>query len=86
VKYGWFDLAGLIGVALIVVAYLMLQLDKLRSTALSYSLLNAIGALLIICSLWSSFNLSAFLMEGFWFLISVFGLFRRLASNRPLTG
>jgi hypothetical protein len=46
-----FDLAGFIGVLLIVVAYLLLQLDKLPSSSPSYSLLNAAGALLIIVSL-----------------------------------
>lgn len=40
----WFDIAGLVGVVLIVIAYLLLQLGKLRSTAASYSLLNAVGA------------------------------------------
>ena len=46
-----FDLAGFIGVLLIVIAYLLLQLDKLPSASPSYSLLNAAGALLIIVSL-----------------------------------
>ena len=76
----WFDLAGFVGVLLIVVAYLLLQLNKLPSSALSYSLLNAVGALLVMVSLLFDFNLSAFLMEAFWFLISLLGLFRSLLS------
>ena len=75
------DIAGLFGVLLIVIAYLLLQLDRLRSSAFSYSLMNAVGALLIIFSLWKSFNLSAFVMEGFWFLISMVGLLRRFGSK-----
>ena len=39
----WFDIAGLAGVVLIVIAYLLLQLEKLPSSAPSYSLLNALG-------------------------------------------
>ena len=50
-SFHWFDLAGFIGVLLIVVAYLLLQLDKLPSSSPRYSLLNAGGALLIIVSL-----------------------------------
>ena len=73
-----FDLVGFIGVLLIVVAYLLLQLDKLPSSSPKYSLLNAGGALLIIVSLIFAFNLSAFIMEVFWFLISLFGLWRSL--------
>ena len=77
-----FDLAGFIGVLLIVVAYLLLQLDKLPSSSPRYSLLNAGGALLIIVSLIFAFNLSAFIMEAFWFLISLFGLWRSLSTRK----
>jgi hypothetical protein len=80
----WFDLAGFLGVLLIVVAYLLLQLDKLPSSAPSYSLLNAAGALLIIASLLFKFNFSAFLIEVFWFLISLLGLSKWLISRKRL--
>ena len=80
--FHWFDLAGFIGVLLIVVAYLLLQLDKLPSSSPRYSLLNAGGALLIIVSLIFAFNLSAFIMEVFWFLISLFGLWRSLVYRK----
>jgi len=79
----WFDIAGLTGVVLIVIAYLLLQLGKLPSTAASYSLLNALGAGLVMVSLLFAFNLSAFLMEAFWFLISLFGLVRSL-TRKPV--
>ena len=76
------DLAGFIGVLLIVVAYLLLQLDKLPSSSPRYSLLNAGGALLIIVSLIFAFNLSAFIVEAFWFLISLLGLWRSLVHGK----
>ena len=75
-KYGLVDLLGLIGVVIIVVTYLFLQLDKLSSNALAYSLMNAIGASLIVLSLLVNFNLSALLMEVFWVLISLLGVYR----------
>ena len=77
-----FDLAGFIGVVMIAIAYLLLQLDKLPSSSLSYSLLNAAGALLIIISLIFKFNLSAFIVEVFWFLISLLGLTKSLVSRK----
>lgn len=80
-NYGWFDIAGLVGVVLIVIAYLLLQLGKLPSSSPSFSLLNALGALLVMVSLVFDFNLAAFLMEAFWFLISLFGLLRPLYSK-----
>jgi hypothetical protein len=80
--YSWFDLIGNIGVLLMVVAYLLLQLEKLSSSALSYLLLNTVGAILVIISLMFRFNLSAFFMEAFWLLISLYGLAKLLFSRR----
>jgi hypothetical protein len=84
VNLNLFDLAGFIGVLLIVIAYLLLQLDKLPSSALSFSLLNAAGSLLIMLSLIFKFNVSAFLIEVFWFLISLIGLSKWLATRKRL--
>lgn len=67
---------------LMVVAYLLLQLEKLSSAAVSYLALNAIGAVLVIISLTVRFNLSAFLMEAFWLLISLYGLAKPLFARR----
>jgi hypothetical protein len=76
------DLAGFIGVVLIIVAYLLLQLEILPSSSPKYSLLNAAGALLVIISLIFAFNLSAFIVEAFWFLISLTGLWRSLSGGK----
>jgi len=81
-----FDVAGFIGVLLIVIAYLLLQLDKLPSSSLSFSLMNAGGSLLIILSLLFKFNASAFLIEVFWFLISLLGLTRWLIARKQPPG
>ena len=84
-EYGWYDLAGNIGVLMMVVAYLLLQIEKLSSSAVSYLLLNAGGAILVIVSLIFHFNLSAFLMEVFWLLISLFGLAKPLIVKTKVT-
>jgi predicted membrane protein len=80
--YGWYDLVGNVGVALMVLAYLLLQAEKLRSSDLSYSLMNGVGALLVLISLLYRFNLSAFLVEAFWLLISIYGLIKFVARPR----
>jgi hypothetical protein len=77
-NYGLMDLVGNIGVVTLMVTYLLLQLEKIRSTDLSYSVLNAVGASLIVASLIVDFNLSALLMEVFWVLISFIGIGRHL--------
>ena len=83
-NFNLFDVAGFIGVLLIVIAYLLLQLDKLPSSSLSFSLMNAAGSLLIMLSLVFKFNVSAFLIEVFWFLISLLGLTKWfIARKRP---
>ena len=69
------DFVGNIGVAIMMIAYLLLQLNKMKN-GLVYSVVNAIGASLVILSLLTNFNLSAFLMEAFWVLISLVGIIR----------
>lgn len=86
-SYGPLDLVGNIGVIVLMITYLMLQLNKLSSDALAYSVLNAVGASLIVISLLFDFNLSALLMEVFWVLISFVGIYRyfRLKALRSST-
>jgi multisubunit Na+/H+ antiporter MnhB subunit len=86
-SYGPLDVVGNIGVAILIITYLMLQLNKLSSDSLAYSVLNAAGAGLIVISLLFDFNLSALLMEVFWVLISFVGIYRyfRLKALRSQT-
>ena len=86
-SYGPLDLLGNIGVVILMITYLMLQLNKLSSDSLAYSVLNAAGAGLIVISLLFDFNLSALLMEVFWVLISLVGIYRyfRLKALRSET-
>jgi hypothetical protein len=86
VEYSWYDLVGNIGVLLMVVAYLLLQLEKLSSSAVSYLLLNALGAILVVVSLLFRFNLSAFFMEVFWLLISLYGLAKSISRPKVVRG
>lgn len=75
--YEWHDFIGNIGVICILITYLLVQLEKLGATTRIYSFLNAVGAGLIVFSLMYDFNLSAFVIETAWLLISLFGLARR---------
>lgn len=77
-NYSWSDLLGNVGVALIILAYLGIQLGRLDARGLGYSVANAVGALLVLVSLIQDFNLSAFIIEAFWVLISLIGIWRWL--------
>ena len=82
--YEWHDFVGNLGVFCILATYLLLQLEKLDVSSLSYSVLNAFGAGLIVFSLLYDFNLSAIVMEMAWLLISLFGIARRfLIVSQP---
>lgn len=68
------NIVGLIGVGLILMAYLLLQIEKLKSEDLTYSLLNLAGAACILISLTFEWNLPSFVVETFWLGISVYGI------------
>jgi hypothetical protein len=81
-SYAWYDVIGTAGVAVIILTYILLQVERIRSDQLIYSLLNAIGAALILISLYYTFNLPSFIVEFFWLLISLFGVGKYLARQR----
>ena len=73
-RFAWYDIIGSIGVATIILTYVLLQIERIKSDTLLYSILNAVGASLIIFSLFFNFNFSAFIVEFFWVLISAYGI------------
>tara|TARA_X000001036_G_scaffold143625_1_gene136425 strand:+ start:664 stop:921 length:258 start_codon:yes stop_codon:yes gene_type:complete len=83
--YTWYDFLGNVGVILILLSYLLLQMNKINSQSTYYSLMNATGALLILVSLYYNFNLSAFIMELCWLLISLYGLWQSRSVKAPVS-
>lgn len=85
-----YDLAGIAGAALIIIAYLLLQLRRIDAGNVWYSAANAAGAALILLSLWFQFNLAAVVIEAFWLAISLYGvrasLVRRAVEDARGTG
>jgi predicted membrane-bound spermidine synthase len=84
-QYAWYDFIGSIGVGVIILTYIALQLGKIKSDALLYSLLNAVGASLIIFSLVFNFNFSAFIVEFFWMLISIYGIIKYFLKKERIS-
>ena len=70
----WYDILGTLGVGVIILTYAMLQVGRIRSEQVAYSLLNAVGASLILVSLYFDFNFPSVVVEFFWLLISLFGI------------
>ncbi len=75
-NYAFYDLVGNLGVVLIIGSYFLIQVGRLSATGLAYTLSNLLGAAFILYSLYFEFNMSAFLVEIFWLLISLVGLGR----------
>lgn len=77
------EAAGVSGVLLILIAYAGAQFGKLPPRETPALSLNLVGASLILWSLAYRFNLAAFLMEGAWALLALYGLIRLALSARP---
>lgn len=76
------DLIGFIGVLVTVIAYLFLQIGSLKIDNLAYSLLNALGSVMILYSLYFHWNLSCVIIETFWLGISLYGSVKILFQKR----
>lgn len=70
------DIIGMAGTGLVVLAYYLLQLEKVGSTSLAYNLMNLFGAIFLLISLCFTFNLASFVIELFWIGASLIGLWK----------
>lgn len=75
-NFAWYDFVGTLGVTLILVAYFLLQTERLSGQSVGYSVVNLVGSLLITVSLVYDFNLSSFVIEVAWIAISLYGIVR----------
>jgi len=72
----YYNTVGLIGVVMMVVAFFLLQVGKATPHTPYYLWLNLIGALAVMISLFKYWNLSSFVIECFWAVISAYGLMK----------
>lgn len=75
------DTIGILGVTLILISYALFQFEKIDPKGFYYSFLNLIGASLILYSLFYSWNLASVIIEVFWILISIYGLWKYLKRS-----
>ena len=68
------DIIGLTGVALLIITYALLQLDRIDPKGFWYSFNNLIVAILVTVSLVYTPNLASIIIEVFWFIISLYGV------------
>jgi len=76
------DVIGLLGVAIILITYFLLQPNRLQLEQMLYSLLNLFGVILIFISLLFDWNLAAFIIKVSWILICLYGIYKSIKNRR----
>ena len=77
----WYDWVGMAGTLMVLVAFFLLQAGRVSGTGIVYQLLNLFGAGGVLLSLLGTFNVSVFLLEFTWVLISGYGIVRSFKSR-----
>jgi len=71
------DAIATIGVAMLLLAFLLNQRGRLAEDSLAYLLLNFIGAALAGFAAWLAGVIPFVVLEGVWALVAAYGLARR---------
>jgi len=71
-----FQVIGFVGMIFIVFAYFLLQTGTYDTQSLKFQLINLIGAVLLLISLCVHFNLGSFIIEVFWIIITLYGIYK----------
>jgi predicted membrane protein len=77
-----FQWIGFVGMAFVVFAYFLLQINKYTIKSLQFQLLNLVGAILLLISLFVHFNLGSFIIEVFWIIITLYGIYVNLKNKK----
>lgn len=70
------DIAGLIGAFAYLLGYALIQLRVMTIEDGLYALLNVVGGVALIYSLWWNFNLGSFITQVAWLAFTIFGYVR----------
>ena len=77
------DWIGFIGVAILLLAFLLNLFKKLSANSLAYILLNIIGAGMACIASWLIHYIPFVILEATWTVVSVVALINYFSSERP---
>jgi hypothetical protein len=72
------DFIGCSGALIVLVAYVLLQTQRLKAESMLFSLSNLGGGLMILISLFYAWNSAAVAVEIAWAIISLYGVIKAL--------
>ncbi len=75
---------GMIGAALILMAYVAYQLRKMDSAGPTYNLLNAAGGAVLAYVALHPLQIGFAILESTWTVVSLFAFFRALRGAKPV--
>ncbi len=70
------DIVGIFGVGLVIVAFFLIQSEKIVSNSSLYLYSNFFGAIMLLFSLYYHWNLASVIIEILWLLISSYGIIK----------
>jgi hypothetical protein len=70
------DAVGMVGVTAVLIAFYLINTNKLTSLSMGYQVLNFIGSVLLLFSLCFHVNKASVAIEFAWISISLMGIFR----------
>ena len=76
------NIVGLIGSALMAIAYAYSNIVAARMNFVLFNLLNLVGSAMLIASLAVHFNIASMALEILWAVIAFFGLIKALSGRR----
>lgn len=77
------DWLGVLGSLVIAGAYLAVSRGMVDAERPAFNVLNLVGALLILLSLWFRPNAGAIMIEVLWVAIALYALIRYVMRRRP---
>ncbi len=77
-----FDIIGTVGVTMILLGYFLVQTGRITAQDLRYPVLNLAGAVLLLISLIVHWNTASVIIELFWIMISLYGIWKILKARK----
>jgi predicted membrane protein len=77
-----YQFLGFVGMIFIVYGYFLLQAGKCDNNSLKFQFINLIGAILLLISLFVHFNLGSFIIEVFWIVITLYGIYKIIRDKK----